>query len=496
MANLLEEKDKSKDAASVYKETESKKRKSWLGKSIIGLVIVIILIGLAFATKFVLSVNSTNELSGKKISFFEQIKNIISKPDDKIKGEEADRINILLLGIGGSGHEGAYLTDTIILASLKPSLGEVAMLSIPRDLLVEFPKYGWRKINNGIFFGQESNYPGSGEALMAKVVSDITGLPIHYYGRIDFAGFRKIIDDLSGLDIYVENGFTDYQYPDYKFGYQTISFKKGWQHMSGERALQYVRSRHGTNSEGSDFARSKRQQKVLLALKQKLLSFGTLLNPNSIVNALDDLGDHNKTNLQLWEILRLAKLGKDINQNQIITQVLDSGTSSPLYASTTEAGAYVLQPKAGDFSEVQFIAKNIFTMNSISRENASIEVKNGTSYTGLAKKIADELIALNYNVTGISNVKDGNYEKTVIYDLSNGQKPYTMISLRDRLDANIATTIPTFLTTPTQPINYEDFKSSANLNDLDNDTLKNDETADLVIIIGKDKWQSKQAAKK
>lgn len=494
MANLLEEKDKSKDAASIYKETKPKRKKSWLGKSIIGLVIIIILIGLAFATKFVLSVNSTNETSGKKVSFFEQIKNIISKPEDKIKGEEADRINILLLGVGGAGHEGAFLTDTIIFASLKPSSGEVAMMSIPRDLLVNFPKYSWRKINNGIAFGKESNYPGGGEALMAKTVSEVTGLPVHYYARIDFAGFRKIINDLSGLDIYVDNSFSDYQYPDYQYGYQTITFKKGWQHMDGERALQFVRSRHGNNGEGSDFARSKRQQKVLLALKQKLLSFGTIINPKSIVKVLDDLGDHNKTNMQLWEILRLAKLGRDINQNSIITQVLDSGSNSPLYASTTPDGAYVLQPKAGDFSEIQFIAKNIFTSNFIARENASIEVRNGTSYAGLAKKIADELVALNFNVTQVSNAKDGNYDKTVIYDLSNGQKPYTLISLQNKLDANIAAGLPPFLTSSTQPINYDNLKPSSNLSDLSNNHI-NTEKIDLVIVVGKDKYQNKQAAK-
>ena len=494
MANLLEEKDKSKNAASVYKETKPKRKKSWLGRSIIGLVIVIILIGLAFGTKFVLSINSTNEISGRKISFFEQVKNIISKPEDKIKGEDADRINILLLGVGGAGHEGPYLTDTIIFASLKPSTGEVAMMSIPRDLLVNFPEYGWRKINNGLSFGNESNYPGGGEALMVKMVSEVTGLPIHYYARIDFEGFRKIINDLGGLDIYVDNSFSDYQYPDYNYGYQTITFKKGWQHMDGERALQFVRSRHGNNGEGSDFARSKRQQKVLLALKQKLLSFGTILNPNSIVKVLNDLGDHNRTNMQLWEMLRLASLGKDINQNQIITQVLDSGPNSPLYASTGTDGAYILQPKAGDFSEVQFISKNIFTTSYIARENASIEVRNGTSYSGLAKKIADELTALNFNVTQVSNAKDGNYEKTVIYDLTNGQKPYTLISLQNKLDANIAAGLPPFLTRSTMPINYDNLIPSVNSSDLSNSHVKA-ENVDLVIIVGKDKYQNKQAAK-
>jgi len=282
MPNLIQENQNNNNKKidpSVY-QLNPKKRKSsrWWWSTLI-LLFIVIVIGLGFLTKIVLAINSTNSQTGEKIGFFEQIKHLLINPEKEIKGESDDRLNMLLIGIGGAGHPGSYLADTIIVASLKPSTKEVAFISIPRDLYVEIPDYGWRKINNAFAFGHGPDYPGGGEALLKEIVEDVTGLPIHYYARLDFEGFRKAIDDVGGIDIYVENSFTDYEYPDYNYGYQTISFKKGWEHMSGERALQFVRSRHGTSGEGSDFARSKRQQKVLFAVKERIFSINTFINP-------------------------------------------------------------------------------------------------------------------------------------------------------------------------------------------------------------------------
>jgi len=461
-----------------------KKRSSLLGRSLIVLGIIIILIGLGLATKVILAVNSTNASSGEKISLFEQIKHLITNPDKQIPGEVSDRINILLIGIGGPGHEGAYLSDTIILASIKPSTEDVAMLSIPRDLLVEIPNYGWRKINNALAFGKQDNYPGGGEALLSSIVSSITSLPIHYYIRIDFEGFRKIIDDLDGIDIYIDTSFTDYQYPDYSYGYQTISFRQGEEHMNGERALQFVRSRHGTNGEGSDFARSKRQQKVLLALKEKAISFNTLINPASIISALDNLGNHNKTNMEIWEIIKLSKIFKNINQDQIVTHVLDNDPEGLLQARTTTEGAYVLEPKAGDFSEIQSIARNIFQANPIIKERAKIAIQNGTTESGLAKKISEQLAELNYSIVDISNAPSQDYQKTIIYDFSGGRKPSTIIGLKSTLEAHVASALPAYLTSV--EVNYESLANPNSINQNFN-TNTAPEDIDILIILGADK---------
>ncbi len=484
MPNLLNDKPEKTVPAfdpGIYRlEPKKKKTSRWWWSSLI-LLVVIILISLGFLTKGVLAINSTNDASGEKISFIEQIKNLLVNPEKQIKGEADNRINFLLSGIGGAGHDGAYLADTIIFVSFKPSTKEVAMISIPRDLYVEIPEFGWRKINNATAFGLNSDYPGGDDGLLTDVVEQVIGLPIHYYARIDFEGFRQAIDDLGGVDVEVANSFTDYQYPDYQHGYQTITFVKGPAHLTGERALQYVRSRHGSNGEGSDFARSERQQKVLFAAKDKLLSINTIVNPTKIVSMLDDLGDHNQTNLQVWEIARLAKLVSGVTPDSIITEVLETGPDGILASETTIDGAYILRPKSGDYAEIQYLAKNIFKTSTITRENARIEIQNGTKEAGLAAKTAAELEGLHYNVISVGNTPTKQaIAKTTIYDLTGGEKPYTIASLKNYLKADVTANLPAFMT-----------PGDLNLNNLTNSVANanittNETGVDILIILGPD----------
>ncbi len=460
----------------VYRTTLLPKQKSHLLRWTLILVAVVVLIGLAFGVKFISAINSTNASSGKKISFFTQLSHLVSNPSEELKGGNQDRINIILAGIGGAGHEGAYLTDTLILVSIKPSTNEIATISIPRDLVVNFPKYGWRKINNALAFGTEMDYPGGGEALLTKVVGDVTGLPIHYYARIDFEGFRKAIDDLGGIDVYIDNTFTDASYPNYSYGYQTVKFTKGWEHMNGERALQFARSRHGCCGEGSDFARSKRQQKILLAMKNKFFSINSVANPSSIVSVLNDIGTHNETNMEVWEMVQFAKIAKDINKDNIINMVLDNSVHGLLVSATGADGAYILKPKDDDYSAIQSMAKNIFSTGQIVHENAQIEIQNGTSETGLAGKTADRLTALNYTVARIANAAAKEpVTQTTIYDLSGGTKPYTLAGLKNTLNATLSATPPTgYLNVNTTTY------SNANNN------TNTAEPIDILIIVGTD----------
>lgn len=489
---------KNKSSKDNFLAFSSKKLFSW--KRVLLYFLIILLVGgLSFSYKVILS--SENILKDiNSPNLLEQIKHLVTNPDKKIAGEEEDRINILLLGMGGAGHQGVYLTDTIIIASIKPSTEEIALLSIPRDLFVPIPGFGWRKINNANAFGEMSNYPGSnypggGANLTAKVISEITSLPIQYYVRVDFEGFRRIIDNVGGINVYVERSFTDYQFPTYDFGYQTVSFQEGWQHMDGETALQYSRSRHGNNNEGSDFARSQRQQKVLLAVKDKLFSFSTLINPKTILEVLESLGDHTQTNLELWEMIKIAKLAKNLDFNNIINKVIDNRNGGPLHAETTIDGAYILRPNAGpdDFSEIQTIALNIFSWSYIAKEDAQIEIQNGTTIPGLADSTAKELEALDYNIIKVGNAKKTDYEKTVIYDLSAGQNPHTLKSLREKLDANVSTFIPPFLDPNYTEITFSDLNYSLN-SDFQNLNHSSEE-ADLIVVLGqKSQYRIQQAS--
>ncbi|MBI3572602.1 MAG: LCP family protein, partial [Candidatus Kerfeldbacteria bacterium] len=275
--------------------------------------IVIILLGLAGWIGYrAIAVVNTKKDGGQRVSFFQQLTHLVTASNQQLQGENDDRVNILLLGIGGPGHDGPYLTDTMIVASYKPSTRQLSLLSIPRDLVVNIPGYDYRKINNVLSFGRDIKYPGGGETLTTKVVSDLLGIPIQYYARVDFKGFAEVIDQVGGVNVTVDQAFTDSQYPTENYGYQTVWFKAGPQQMNGDLALKYSRSRHGNNGEGSDFARARRQQKVIFGLKERLLSFGTLVNPKKISDILGSLGSHSQTNMEVWEMARLAQLVSSI----------------------------------------------------------------------------------------------------------------------------------------------------------------------------------------
>lgn len=388
------------------------------------------------------SVGSTILVQDEGTTLFDQIKTLISAPDKSLKGEDDGRVNILLLGFGGKGHQGAYLTDTMIVASLKPATKEVAMISVPRDLFVDIPGYGYRKINNAFAFGETEGVDGGGESLAQATVQSVLGIPIHYYAWVDFTGFEKILDDVDGITVNVDQSFVDYSYPTLDYGYQTVKFTEGNQTMDGETALKYVRSRHGTNGEGSDFARSKRQQKVILAVKEKFSGLGTLTNPSKINAVLNDLATHMKTNLQLWEISKIAKLYNDVSQEQIVTKVLDNGSDGLLVSDHTQDGAYILRPKAGweDFSDIQYTAQNIFEVTALAREEATIAVFNGTGQEGLATSTANDLESLDYTIKKVGNTSA--QVSTTIYDLSGGTKPKSVAALQEKIGGTVQTTPP------------------------------------------------------
>jgi hypothetical protein len=312
----------------------------------------------------------------------------------------------------------------------------------------------------------------------------VTGLDIHYYGRIDFSGFEQIIDGLGGLKINVERSFTDTTYPTDNYGLQTVSFKAGEQLMDGQTALEYVRSRHGNNGEGSDFARAKRQQKVLLALKDKITSFTTLINPRKISEIINTLGSHTKTNMEVWEMLRLYNLAQNIQKNQVITTVLDNSEDGLSKAVVGENGAYLLEPKAGDFSQIQYLAKNIFNQNEIVQEGAKIAIKNATSTTGLAKIKAEELEALKYNIVNVDNYPQKDLKETIIYDKTAGRLTHTLAALKAKFNAPIVTDLPVIFedTAPYEEMNLHALSQRENLNK----NLNTDSNFDILIILGED----------
>lgn len=387
---------------------KKKKKKSWKKRIILTLLVIFLVGGSVVGAKAYMLAKKMFQGGAAPglLGFLGQ---------GQLKGEADGRINILLLGMGGGDHPGGTLTDTIMVASIKPATNEVAMLSVPRDLYVNVDGYGKDKINAAHALGEQKKYPGGGIALSKETVNKTLDLPIHYTVRVDFEGFSKLVDAVGGVDIDVEEDLYDPFYPDGNY-----SVKKGMHHMDGKAALKYARSRETT----SDFDRAKRQQKIIVAVKEKVLSASTLTNPQKMNDILNVLGDHIKTDMQIWEAQKLGTMFQKVDKNKIVNRVLDNSADGPLESSNAY-GMYTLVPKTGNFKEIQAIAKNIFTDSALRGEAAKIQILNAAGVSGQAKKTADSMSGLGLKIEDMSNAKEVS-TTTVIYDHSNGTKPKTI----------------------------------------------------------------------
>jgi LCP family protein required for cell wall assembly len=435
----------------------------WKG-ALIGLLAVAVVVPTLFSVMSVRLLNAASRLNperreDERLSLFEQVRHLVGNSEKRLRGEEDDRVNILVLGEGGEGHDGPHLTDTILLVTFKPSTADVGVLSLPRDLWIPLPGMGNGKINSANALA-EKRREGSGGDYARGTIAELLDLPIHYYVRVDFSAFKTLIDDVGGVTVNVERGFTDYAYPTDDNLYKRVHFERGWQTMGGETALEYVRSRHGNNGEGSDFARSRRQQQVLVALKDKLVSFDTLLNPSRVASVLETLQSHVITDMELWEIVKLAKAVRHIDREKLVHHVLDDNPEGPLYASTIpfdDGDAYVLLPRREDWGDVRAIARDVLTWRApqaadVRPERAPrVEIQNGTKLPGLAKKTQDLLTKVGYEVVRIGNAKEQEREMTVVYDLSNGGDPEALQTLQNLLNAQVALTVPGYLSSGLTP---------------------------------------------
>ncbi len=294
----------------------AKRKRKWKWR----LLILILVAAIGFiGFKYLMQTNKI--FTGNK-NIFQRLGSLIVSPDKPLIGEEEGEVNVLLMGVGGPGHEGPLLTDTMILANINTKTNEVVLSSIPRDFMVELPRRGLQKINATYAYA-EMDEEGSGGQAIIDELETITGLEIPYYAVIDFKGFVKAVNDVGGLDITIDRTFTDSSYPDYKNGYLApVTFTKGTEHMNGERALIFARSRKGNNGEGSDFARSERQKKILVALKEKALSLN--LNDLKTLNSLlSTFTDNFRTNLEPHELKRLADITSKISDKSVYSFSLD-----------------------------------------------------------------------------------------------------------------------------------------------------------------------------
>jgi LCP family protein required for cell wall assembly len=421
------------NSVSLISSRQKTNSKSFLKKILwlIGAIIVILGLGLYFKASSL----SEKIFVGQKTTFFGQIADFIRGGGDnqKLEGEDLGQINLLLLGVGGEGHEGPYLTDTMILAQIRPDISEITLTSIPRDYLVTLPDKSQQKINSAFAYGlnnKELNWDKAG-LWARKSVEQISGLKVPYFAVIDFSGFEKAIDQVGGLEIQIENTFTDYEYPNESFGYlPPQTFKAGTETMDGNRALIFARSRHAAGVEGGDFARSLRQQKIIDAFKAKLFNLNLITDSGAINNLLNNFANHFHTNMSPAQLLKLYKIVKDKNMT---TMSLNLGSEVSLVCDRILAstGAYVVIPCRSQ-EDIENYFKNSFAIAKIKKEKAIVwlatSTKNTESYNSAFRELTDAGIMV-YN---LAYSKD-NLASTLVYQVNS--MPGTTEFIKNQLKA-------------------------------------------------------------
>ena len=370
---------------------------------------------------------------------------------ERLEGEEEGRVNVLFLGRGGENHPGGLLTDSMLVASIDTKEKKIALISIPRDLLVPIKNHGQDKLNSTFAYGYKdfldknckkkkqadctNDALAAGSALTEDTVSNVLGIPIQYYVMIDFEGFKQLVNKLGGVDIYVDKAIYDPLYPDKNMkGYELFSIKAGQQHMNGEVALKYSRSRETT----SDFDRSRRQQQVISAVKDKSFQAGVLANPKKVLDLVTIVGNHMRTNFEPFELKLMADIIKNSDTGNIISRVLSSANDSFL-VSDSSTGTFYLRPKSGNFDDIKEMVKNIFSGQHQEPTSAKIEVLNASKTPGLAGKVALELEKnTKFEVSSIKTYKD-KLKKTVVFDYTNGKKKSATDFLKNKYKVEVLT---------------------------------------------------------
>lgn len=315
--------------------------------------------------------------------FFSFMGNIAGK---ELEIDKKGRTNILLLGIPGEGHEGKDLTDSIHLISINHQKNTASVLSIPRDLWMETKEVGANRIN--MLYSLAAEKFGKEESLemMRFTMSQLFDISVHYVFLMDFKGFEKIVDAMGGIKVDVETTIDDRSYPkEGTYDYEPFFIPAGHQTLDGKTALKYARSRSTT----SDFDRGKRQQHIMVALKERALSSGFLTSPSQLRALWRALSDHFETNMDLREMLTLASTTVRFDRSDISHFSLhDDPTIAGgfLYTPLRElyGGAFVLVPASDKWTEVKRYVRFITEMPELVSGGFALQVLNGSKQAGVA----------------------------------------------------------------------------------------------------------------
>jgi LCP family protein required for cell wall assembly len=354
-----------------------------------------------------------------------------------IPWDGANRVTILVFGLGACGDclpGDPTQTDTMMLLTMDPVSRTVGILSIPRDLWVNIPGFDYGKINQAYFIGEVYDLPGGGAGLAIQTVQNLLGVDINYYAQVDFSAFENFINDIGGIEIDVPEEIS----VDPIGPHNTVILQPGVQLLDGPVALAYARNREV----GADYARMDRQQQVVLAIRDRILSLDMLTNLITKAPSLyNDLRSGIHTNLTLQEAMSLAWTASQIPQENIHRGIIGVNETTQSFSPD---GMDILLP---DMDAVRAVRDEVFSTTSgvapaatvyISNpeelrqaENATVSVLNATNTAGLASQTSEYLSTQGINVTETGNA-DEESPTTVIIDYTG--KPYTVKYLVELLN--------------------------------------------------------------
>lgn len=349
----------------------------------------------------------------------------------KLKGEDQGRVNVLLAGNSADdvGHDGASLTDSIMIVSIDTRNHQAFMLSIPRDLWVNVSG-SHQKINaayaNSTF--NRTGYPHGGMGQLEQVVQEQIGIPIQYYGLIDYSAFKDSVNAVGGITVNIQStdkrGLYDPNINKQDGG--PLRLSNGSQNLNGQTALNLARARGDPTPDGrvgygfpnSDFDRTTHQRQMLTALAQKSSSAGVLSNPIKVSQLFNSLGKNVSTDMSLSDVMRFIQVTKGMDPNTIQSLGLTNDGQNPLVGGySAPNGQSALIPKAGvdDFSEIRAYYQRLTSDSAVVKENPKIVVLNSTAVDGLGRKEANALSAKGFTPSAVASLPRP-YDTTMIVD--------------------------------------------------------------------------------
>jgi len=377
-------------------------KRNWVKTLIIAMTILVVGGGV-FAWKTGSILNRISNGDGGMLS---SLLHSLPGVKDELKGEADGQVNIALLGMRGEGVEGGgTLADTIIVVSIRPADNKISMISVPRDLYVTVPGTQDKQKINAVHAYGEQKGRGQGLQDMKTILSEVTGLDVAYVSSINFEGFKQLVDSIGGVVFHLDAPFSEsmqfnephvcdsfFTVPTGKFEDKTVKYfsktdniyktrivasyplcsaptvtlecggdftlPAGDVTLNGDQALCLSRSRVTS----SDFERAKRQQLIIQAIKDKLLTAGTLTDFSKLNSILENLGENVRTDMQAWEMKRFYELYTEMTNPQVYQRVLENSEEGMLYNPPANGAGYILLPIGDSYDKIHDLVKNIFTL--------------------------------------------------------------------------------------------------------------------------------------